>query len=166
MTLSSVRYTLCMKLSIGDHAPDFSLPDQDGIMHSLRNERGSWVLLYFYPKDDTPGCTTEACSFRDHFPKFNKLAVTVFGISADSVNKHKSFVEKYALPFTVLSDADKKMVHDYGVWQKKKFMGREYMGIARWSFLINPKGVITHIYDDVKPAMHAEEVLKDLKAQK
>lgn len=131
-------------------------------MHALADQKGKWVLLYFYPKDDTPGCTKEACAIRDHFPQFKKLGITVFGASVDSVKKHKKFVEKYNLPFTLLSDENKELVEAYGVWGKKKFMGREYMGTKRVSFLINPNGEIAHIYDDVKPAEHAEEVLADI----
>lgn len=151
-------------LKIGDLAPDFTLPDQSGKPHSLKAERGNWVLLYFYPKDDTPGCTTEACALRDNFPKFKKLGVSVFGVSVDKVKSHAKFADKYDLPFTLLADEDKTLVKAYGVWGKKKFMGREYMGTKRWSFLIDPKGKIAKIYQDVKPATHAEEVLADLKS--
>ncbi len=150
-------------LKLNQLAPNFSLPDQDGKMHTLKDYRGQWVLIYFYPKDDTPGCTTEACSIRDNFPKFNKLKLQVFGISADSVAKHKKFAGKYKLPFTLLADEDKKVINAYGVWAKKKFMGREYMGILRNSFLINPEGKIVKIYEQVKPKIHAVEILEDLK---
>jgi len=149
--------------AIGDSAPDFSLPDQDGTVHTLSSQKGTWVLIYFYPKDDTPGCTAQACAIRDDFPLFQKLGTTVFGISADSVKSHGKFVEKYHLPFTVLSDEEKKTIGAYGVWQKKKFMGREYMGIARTSFLIDPKGKITKVYENVKAADHADMVLSELK---
>lgn len=150
-------------LKQGDKAPEFNLPDQNGAMHALKDERGKWVLLYFYPKDDTPGCTTEACSLRDSFPAFEKLGITVFGASADSVKSHGKFAEKYKLPFTLLADEEKTLVNDYGVWGKKKFMGREYLGVKRWSFLIDPNGKIAKIYEDVKPAQHVEMVLADLK---
>ena len=150
-------------LPIGSVASDFSLPDQFGTVHRLRDQRGSWTLLYFYPKDDTPGCTKEACAFRDHFPAFKKLGIKVFGVSIDPVKKHSAFVTKYKLPFLLLADVDKIVVHAYGVWQKKKFMGREYMGTMRWSFLIDPRGRIKKVYTDVKPETHAEEVLGDLK---
>ena len=126
------------KLKIGDKAPVFGLLDQNGKTHSLAEYKGQWVLLYFYPKDDTPGCAKEACAIRDNFPDFKKLKAVVFGISADSVKSHKKFADKYNLPFTILSDEDKKVVRKYGVWGKKKFMGREYMGIFRASFLIVP----------------------------
>ena len=121
-------------------APDFTLPDQDGRQHTLSHHRGSWVLLYFYPKDDTPGCTKEACMIRDAFPDFGKLKVNVFGVSVDSVASHKKFAEKYQLPFTLLADEDKKVVQEYGVWGKKKFMGREYDGTMRYRFSSIPTG--------------------------
>lgn len=152
-----------MTLHEGDKAPDFSLPDQNGDTHMLSDYEGEWVLLYFYPKDDTPGCTKEACTIRDNFPHFKKLGITVLGASVDSVAKHQKFVGKYDLPFTLLADEDKSLVNAYGVWGKKKFMGREYMGTKRMSFLIDPKGKIAKVYEDVKPAEHAEEVLEDVK---
>jgi len=152
-----------MKLTIGDKALEFNLPDQKGKMHSLKDQKGKWTLLYFYPKDDTPGCTIEACTIRDNYPAFKKLGITVFGMSADPVKKHEKFSEKYDLPFTLLSDEEKETLEAYGVWGKKKFMGREYMGISRESFLIDPKGKIVKIYEKVKPAQHAEETLEDLK---
>jgi len=144
-------------------APDFTLPDPDGQEHSLSQYRGQWVLLYFYPKDDTPGCTKEACSIRDAFPNFQALNIMVLGVSVDSVESHKKFAEKYKLPFTLLSDEHKKVVSHYGVWGEKKFMGREHDGTIRSSFLIDPTGTIEKIYTDVKPEKHAEEVLRDLK---
>ncbi len=144
-------------------APDFTLPDQDGKEHSLSEYRGQWVLVYFYPKDDTPGCTKEACSIRDAFPRFQELNIKVLGISVDSPESHKKFAEKYQLPFTLLSDVHKKVVAHYGVWGEKKFMGREYEGVIRSSFLIDPTGTIEKIYTEVKPEKHAEEVLRDLK---
>lgn len=153
-----------MKLSIGERAPEFSLPDQNGAVHTLVECVGKWVLLYFYPKDDTPGCTKEAQAIRDVFPDFSSLNAIVFGISADSVASHKKFADKYNLPFTLLADEGKKMVQAYGVWGTKKMMGREYEGIFRTSFLIDPKGNIAKIYENVKPEVHASEVLTDLKA--
>lgn len=131
-------------------------------MHSLKDEAGNYVLLYFYPKDDTPGCTTEACSLRDNFPKFKKLGVTVFGVSTDAVKSHEKFATKFKLPFTLLADEEKKVVTAYDVWGIKTFMGHKFMGTKRWSFLIDPKGKIAKIYMDVKPAKHVAEVLKDL----
>src|SRR3989338_8344656 len=153
-----------MKLKAGQLAPYFTLPDQDGKQHSLSDYGGKWGLVYFYPKDDTPGCTKEACAIRDDNTRFNKLKAKVLGISVDSVKSHKKFAEKYALPFTLLSDEKKEVVKKYGVWQKKKFMGKEYMGTIRTSFLIDSAGKVAKIYESVKPETHAEEVLKDLKA--
>ncbi len=153
-----------MSLSVGDKAPEFSLPDQDGKVHALRDLKGSWTLLYFYPKDDTPGCTTEACGIRDAWAEFKKRKLRVIGVSVDPVKRHKKFAEKYELPFTLLADEGKDMVNAYGVWGKKKFMGREYMGIKRWSFLIDPDGKIFKVYEDVKPAAHAQEILADFAA--
>jgi peroxiredoxin Q/BCP len=152
-----------MPLKVGTKAPAFTTVDQDGKTRRLADEKGSWVLLYFYPKDDTPGCTIEACAIRDAFPAFRKLKVAVFGVSIDPAKKHRKFIDKYDLPFTLLADEEKKLVEAYGVWGKKKFMGREYMGTKRVSFLIDPQGRIAKIYDAVKPATHAEEVLADLK---
>jgi peroxiredoxin Q/BCP len=151
-----------MELKTGEAAPEFTLQDQDGKEHSLKEYRGNWVLLYFYPKDDTPGCTKEACSIRDGFPNFGALNVKVLGVSTDSVASHKKFAEKYSLPFTLLADEKKEVVGQYGVWAKKKFMGREYMGTMRTSFLINQEGMIAKIYEEVKPEVHAQEVLRDL----
>lgn len=151
-----------MKLSVGDKAPDFSLSDAVGTMHTLAQYEGKWVLLYFYPKDDTPGCTKEACAIRDEFPQFKKLKATVLGISVDSPKSHGKFAMKYELPFTLLADEKKEVVERYGVWAKKKFMGREYMGTLRTSFLISPEGVIVKIYESVKPDTHAAEVLSDI----
>lgn len=150
-------------LSVGAKAPLWTLPDQTGASHSLASYKGQWIVLYFYPKDDTPGCTKEACSFRDNLPKFKKTKALVFGVSIDPVKKHAKFVEKFSLTFPLLADEDKKVVEAYGVWAKKKFMGREYMGILRTTFLINPEGKIAKIYANVKPETHAEEVLADLK---
>jgi peroxiredoxin Q/BCP len=153
-------------LKVGAKAKNFSLPDQDGKIHKLSDYSGKWLLIYFYPKDDTPGCTKEACAIRDGFPFFEKLKLKVLGVSTDSVKSHKKFEEKYKLPFTLLSDTEKKMVNDWGVWGKKKFMGREYEGTNRTSFLIDPKGKIAKIYEKVKPETHATEVLEDLKLLK
>ena len=152
-----------MKLTEGQLAPDFTLPDQDGVMHTLSDLRGSTVLIYFYPKDDTTGCTKEACAFRDSMPAYAKSKIKIFGISIDAVKRHKAFAEKYSLPFTLLSDENKEVVEKYGVWAKKKFMGREYMGTLRMSFLINPDGTIAKIYEKVVPDEHAGQVLEDAK---
>ncbi len=153
-----------MTPAIGTPAPAFSLPDQNGVMHTLEEVKGKWALLYFYPKDATPGCTVEAQTLRDSFPDFGSLDAVVFGISADSVASHKKFADKHKLPFTLLADTDKKMVQAYGVWGKKKMMGREYDGIFRTSFLVAPDGTIAKVYENVKPAEHAAEVLADIRA--
>ncbi|MBI2056258.1 MAG: thioredoxin-dependent thiol peroxidase [Candidatus Sungbacteria bacterium] len=150
-----------MKLTVGMKAPEFSLPDQNGKQHSLADYRGKWILLYFYPKDDTTGCTKEACAIRDNFSGFKDVKTDVLGVSVDSTASHKKFETKYQLPFTLLADEKKEVVKMYGTWGKKKFMGREYMGTKRQSFLIDPKGNIAKIYEEVKPAEHAEEVLGD-----
>jgi len=148
--------------TVGAAAPDFALLDQDGQLHTLSQYRGQWALVYFYPKDDTTGCTKEACAMRDALPDFSKLNAVVLGISADSVKSHKKFADKYGLPFTLLADEDKKTVEAYGVWGRKKFMGREYDGIFRTSFLIKPDGTIAKVYEGVKPEQHAADVLADL----
>ena len=149
-------------LKLGDSAPDFTLPDQDGKEHSLSKYRGRYVLLYFYPKDNTAGCTKEACMIRDAFPRFEGLHAYVFGISTDSVESHKKFADEYQLPFSLLADTDKRVVQKYGVWGEKQMMGRKYMGIKRTSFLVAPDGTVQKIYEKVKPEVHAEEVLADL----
>ncbi len=151
-----------MPLKLGQSAPEFRLADQIGKIHTLSDYRGQYLLIYFYPKDDTPGCTTEACGFRDLLPKFSESGLTVVGISTDTSKSHEKFAAKYGLSFTLLADVEKKTVEDYGVWGKKKFMGREYMGILRTSFLCNPEGKICKIYEQVKPADHPSEVLRDL----
>jgi thioredoxin-dependent peroxiredoxin len=152
-----------MYKKIGTKAPGFKAPDQEGVVRNLKDYTGKWVILYFYPKDDTPGCTKEACGFRDGFAKYKRAGIEVIGVSVDSVKKHAKFVEKYSLPFTLLSDEDKKIVEAYGVWGEKKFMGRTYMGTNRVSYLINPEGKIAKVYDKVKPEEHADEVLADVK---
>ena len=151
------------KPRVGATAPDFSLPDQDGVMHALNEYRGSWLLLYFYPKDSTPGCTIEACAIRDQFKDFNTIGANVVGISTDSVKSHKKFADAYELPFTLLADEHKEVVGQYGVFGEKKFMGRTYMGTTRTSFLIDPKGNIAKVYEKVTPTSHANEVIEDLK---
>lgn len=130
----------------------------------MRDYVGKWVLLYFYPRDDTPGCTAEACGMRDNLPRFDNLGAVVLGVSVDSVSSHRKFAQKYSLPFTLLADENKEAVQSYSVWQKKKFMGREYMGVIRSSFLIDPDGKIAKIYPKVKPAEHADEVLLDMQS--
>lgn len=151
-----------MNLRVGQIAPDFTLPDQNGIERTLSDLRGTRVLIYFYPKDDTPGCTKEACNFRNSSAALEKNRLQILGISTDSVKRHESFAKKYSLGFPLLADVDKKVVNAYGVWAKKKFLGREYMGTLRMSFLIDPQGNIEKIYEHVVPNTHAEEVLADM----
>ena len=148
------------KLTPGDMAPDFAATTDQGEVVHLSDLRGQRVVLYFYPKDDTPGCTKEACGFRDAWSKFKRKGAVVLGVSPDSVKKHDKFVEKFDLPFTLLADVDKKIVEAYGVWGKKKFMGREYMGVFRVTFLIDPEGRIKKIWPKVNPEEHAAEVLE------
>jgi thioredoxin-dependent peroxiredoxin len=142
-------------------APDFSLPDQDGINRSLGDYVGKWLLVYFYPKNDTPGCTTEACSFRDEYEYLQEQGLNVVGISKDSVKSHAKFADKYNLKFPLLSDESGKTIHAYDAWGLKKFMGRQYEGILRKSFLINPSGQIAKEYPKVTPKAHVGEILKD-----
>lgn len=148
--------------TIGEQAPEFTLPDQDGVEHALSSYRGKWVLLYFYPKDDTPGCTIEACTIRDQFKDFQKIGATVLGVSTDSVASHKKFALAYELPFTLLADEHKEVVGQFGVFGEKKFMGRTYMGTSRTSFLIDPSGKVAKVYEKVKPELHSAQVLADL----
>lgn len=152
-----------MTIVVGAVAPNFSLPDQAGKTHSLSDYQGQWVLLYFYPKDDTPGCTTEACQIRDQFAEFNQQGIVVLGVSGDSPESHTKFVKKFSLPFTLLADTKKAAVQQYGVWGEKNMMGKKYLGIRRASFLINPQGTIAKIYESVKPDGHAAEVLREIK---
>jgi thioredoxin-dependent peroxiredoxin len=146
-------------LKEGDQAPDFKAVDGEGKTVGLKDLRGKKVVLYFYPKDDTPGCTKEACSFRDSFAKFKKRGIEVLGVSLDSEAKHKKFAEKYDLPFRLLADSDRAISEGYGTYGEKKFMGRTYMGVHRMTFLIDEKGKIKKIFSKVKPEDHAEEVL-------
>jgi len=148
---------------INTKAPQFCLRDQDDKEHCLKDYLGKWILIYFYPRDNTPGCTKEACTICDNFSAFNKLKIQVFGISKDNIKSHKKFSDKFDLPFPLLADDGIKVVKQYGVYGLKKFMGREYMGVNRISFLINLEGKIKKIYEKVKPAEHAQEVLNDLK---
>lgn len=150
-----------IKLKINQKAPEFSLKDQDGKIHTLKDYRGGWLLLYFYPKDDTPGCAKEACAIRDNFPRFKNKKIAVLGVSIDTEKSHKKFAGKYKLPFSLLADEKKEVVKKYGVWGKKTFMGKTYEGTHRMSFLINPEGKIAKIYERVKPETHAKEVLED-----
>ncbi|MCO6474580.1 MAG: thioredoxin-dependent thiol peroxidase [Melioribacteraceae bacterium] len=150
-------------LKVGQKAPQFTLPNQDGNKISLKDYLGKVVVLYFYPKDMTSGCTKEACDFRDEFPNFKKLKAEVIGISKDSVKSHQKFIEKNNLPFTLLSDEEKKVLEKYDVWKEKSMYGKKYMGIERTTFLIDENGKIIKIYPKVKVNGHAENILKDLK---
>jgi peroxiredoxin Q/BCP len=148
-----------IKLKEGDQAPDFAVPDASGKTVRLKDLRGKKVVLYFYPKDDTPGCTKEACSFRDSFAKFKKRGIEVLGVSLDSEKSHQKFATKYELPFGLLADTKRAISDSYGTYGEKKFMGRTYMGNNRMTFLIDEKGKIKKIFSKVKPEDHAEEVL-------
>jgi len=145
-------------------APDFKLPDQDGKIRSLSDYKGKWLVLYFYPRDNTSGCTTEACNFRDERDAISEYGnAVVVGISKDSVASHKKFIEKNSLNFTLLSDESHKTIEAYGAWVPKKFMGREYVGINRNTYIIDPSGEIVKEYIGVNPKNHAVEIIKDLK---
>lgn len=150
-----------MTLEINKPAPEFELSDQNGELHKLSDYRGKRLVLYFYPKDDTPGCTAEACSFRDNYSVFKQNDIVILGVSADSAESHAKFQEKYQLPFPLLSDPDHKVSEMYGVWGLKKFMGREYYGINRTTFLIDEEGNLVKIYDKVKPEEHAQEIMEE-----
>ena len=151
--------TIELGLKVGDKAPEFKAPTQRGAQVSLADFKGKHVVLYFYPRDDTPGCTKEACGFRDAFNAFKEKGVTVLGVSTDSAKSHAKFATKHRLPFELLADEDKKIVEAYGVWGEKRFMGRKYQGTHRVTFLIGPDGKIKRIWPAVKPGEHAAEVL-------
>jgi thioredoxin-dependent peroxiredoxin len=146
-------------LSEGEKAPDFSLPDAGGRMVKLSDFAGKRLVIYFYPKDDTPGCTVEACGFRDSLPKFGKLGVPVVGISPDDEKSHVKFMQKYRLNFTLLADQGAAVARKFGVWGRKKFMGREYEGIMRTTFVIGKGGIVEKVFESVKPEGHEKEVL-------
>jgi len=147
------------QLQAGDKAPDFSLPDGEGGTVSLKDLKGKKVVLYFYPKDDTSGCTREACSFRDNMSRVKKKGAVVVGVSTDGVDSHRKFAEKYDLTFPLASDEKKELVNAYGVWKEKSMYGRKYMGTERTTFVIDEKGRITHIFPKVKVDGHVEEIL-------
>ena len=149
-------------LSIGDKAPDFALFGDDGKEHSLAQLKGKKVVLFFYPKDDTSGCTKEACSFRDNLAGIKRKGAVVVGISADSVESHKKFISKYDLNFALLSDESRSVLEAYGVWKEKSFMGRKYMGIERTTFIIDERGKISHLFRKVKVDGHTGEVIDAL----
>src|ERR1700690_2063103 len=151
-----------LKLKAGDTAPDFSAATHGGGKASLADFKGKSIVLYFYPRDDTPGCTKEACAFRDHFAEFKKSGAVVLGVSIDPVKSHDKFAAKYKLPFTLLADEDKKIVQAYGVWGEKSFLGRQYLGTHRVTFLIGPDGRIKKMWPQVKPDEHAAEGLAAL----
>jgi peroxiredoxin Q/BCP len=144
-------------------APDFTLADETGTLRTLSSLRGQPVVLYFYPKDDTPGCTTEACNFRDDYSAYQQAGVTILGVSPDSPKSHAKFKAKYNLPFSLLADEDHAVCDLYGAWGRKKFMGREYDGVLRTTFLIDANGDILHVFENVKPADHSQEILQMLK---
>ena len=149
-------------LEIGSNAPMFTLPDQNGVMHSLADYAGQKVILYFYPKDNTPGCTAQACGFAELYPQFREHGAVVLGVSTDSVNSHKKLEEKYGLPFTLLSDPALEVIQAYGVWQEKKLYGKVSMGIVRTTYQIDEKGVIIPAMGKVKAAEHPAQMLKAL----
>jgi len=150
-------------MKVNDKAPEFTLPDQNGEDISLKQFRGKYVVLYFYPRADTPGCTIEACEFRDSYKKMQKSGAILLGISPDTSKAQNKFAEKFSLPFTLLGDADKKVANAYEVVKEKNMYGKKVMGVARMTFIIGPDGKIIHIFEKVKPEGHAEEVLEYLK---
>jgi peroxiredoxin Q/BCP len=151
-----------MPISANQPAPDFTLQDENETQHTLSDYRGKTLVLYFYPKDDTPGCTKEACGFRDDYRAYEEAGVVILGVSPNTSKSHLKFKNKYELPFTLLADTDHKVCDLYGVWGRKKFMGREYDGVFRTTFLIDPKGYITKVFENVKPANHSDEILAAL----
>lgn len=145
-------------LKPGDKAPAFAAPNEKGEIINSDHLKGSKVVLYFYPKDDTPGCTAEACSLRDNYKRFLKEGYVILGVSPDNEKKHQKFIDKYHLPFSLLADTDTKICQDYGVWGKKKFMGREYMGVLRTTFIMDEKGVISEVIENVDTKAHADQI--------
>ena len=143
-------------------APDFSLPDETGTLHQLSQYRGKYVVLYFYPKDDTPGCTTQACRFKDDYSAYEKAEVVILGVSPDSPQSHMKFKKKFMLPFTLLADQEKQVCELYGVWGKKKMFGKDYFGVKRTTFLISPDGIIVKVFKNVKPSENSTEILAAL----
>jgi peroxiredoxin Q/BCP len=146
----------------GEQAPDFTLESDTGEQVSLAGLRGKPVVLYFYPKDDTPGCTTQACGIRDAYEAFEQAGAVVLGVSPDSVKKHVKFKEKYDLPFTLLADPEHALAESYGVWGEKKYMGKSYMGVSRTTFVIGADGAVVKVFENVKPLTHADDVLAAL----
>lgn len=152
-----------MPITSGIPAPDFALKDDAGVTRRLSDYRGQSVVLYFYPKDDTPGCTTEACNFRDNYSAYIEAGVTILGVSPDSPKSHAKFKEKFQLPFPLLADEGHLVCDAYGTWGLKKMMGREYMGVLRTTFVISADGKIKKVFENVKPAGHSDEVMEALK---
>lgn len=148
-----------MKLKVGDKAPAIQAKDQNGNEITLEQFKGKKIILYFYPKDDTPGCTKEACNFRDNYALLKKKGYVILGVSVDNEAKHQKFIKKYELPFSLIADTEQKVVNDYGVWGLKKFMGREYMGINRTTFVITEKGIVEKIIEKVDTENSTEQVL-------
>lgn len=155
-----------MTIAKNQPAPDFTLLDENSAPRSLSDFRGSPVVLYFYPKDDTPGCTTEACSFRDDYTAYQEAGVVILGVSPDTPESHAKFKAKHGLPFSLLADPEHKVCEMYGVWGRKKSMGREYDGVFRTTFLISPQGTILEVFENVQPANHSAEILATLKGMK
>ena len=153
-------------LKVGDQAPEINAKDENGNNFSLSAHKGKKVVLYFYPKDSTPGCTAQACNLKDNYAELQKRGYEVVGVSADDEAKHQKFISKYDLPFTLLADTDKKVIQDYGVWGLKKFMGKEFMGILRTTFIVGMDGKIKHVIDKVKTKSHHEDVVELLRALK
>jgi thioredoxin-dependent peroxiredoxin len=149
------------KLKIGDQAPGFSAPDQDGNMVSPDQFSGKKLVLYFYPKDNTPGCTAEACDLRDNYERFMQEGYEILGVSADSQKSHQNFIKKYDLPFRLLSDVDKKVLEAYGAWGEKKMYGKTYMGVLRKTFVISEKGTIENIIEKVETKQHSKQIFED-----
>jgi peroxiredoxin Q/BCP len=149
-----------MKLKVGDKAPEINAPDQNGKKIHLKDFKGKKVVLYFYPKDDTPGCTAEACNLRDHYTELKEKGIEVIGVSCDPIKSHQKFIDKHNLPFTLVADEEKKVVNDYGVWGPKKFMGKTYNGISRTTFIINEQGVIKAIIEKVDTKNHTQQILE------
>ena len=148
------------KLNIGDKAPEINAVDQNGNQITLDQYKGKKLVLYFYPKDMTPGCTAQSCNLSDNYNVLQKNGYDVIGVSCDSLKRHQKFIEKYSLPFNLISDEDQKVVNDYGVWQLKKFMGREYMGIVRTTFIIDENGIIEEIITKVNTKEHTTQIIK------
>lgn len=153
-----------MPIQANQPAPEFSLPDENGQIHNLSDYRGKAVVVYFYPKDDTPGCTVEACNFRDDYHVYRENDIVILGISPDTSKSHAKFKDKFSLPFTLLADEGHKVAEAFGVWGPKKFMGKQYDGVYRTTFLIGPQGDILRVFDNVKPDGHSAQVLEALQA--